>query len=576
MAAALVAPVSAVAQLAGVPGPQAEFIASATGTALHLDALQSGATRVEDTEIAFSGSSAHGVKGLGTAISNEMQRVVQPALANFKSYGRGSGVEVGLGIAPSAENQVILAGKAEVSAPPKAALLTKEIGPVSGDPVVYASVARGQALANFENDPCPTLGADLSRGVGFVADAQLVDTGAGTQTPQLDAPLVAADSPNPDRAVSQTTSHDLLIPQVAKDGTVLGPNFGIMSEVRETIAPITLFKGTANATTIELLGEWVLQAVATGVPGQAYIHYGPGTVSPQSPILRTINQATGAVSNILTFQQVFGNNGTNIPIPGVAEITIGEAPRAIGGAFGSKVTDGGDGTKAAAAVDILRVKLLEQKDASGNVTSRAADLRVGHMEVSSQVPPGGIQCPLPVSKVAVPPSVTVGQNFVTNITIQNPFQCPVTDIKLVDAITIERGSRFKVESTDPKADTLPVGENLDKGTITWNNLGTLQPGASKTVAVTIRSQGRDGLIIDLATASGTLKCPPGTALGNAAVAGKVTAQAAVAGAASLREPVGVGPIPRTGPNPARTAGMGFALMGVASIGWAIRRRIMGV
>jgi hypothetical protein len=571
-AVALVMPVGVGAQVAG---SQADFQAYATGTAVHLDALQSGATRVEDTELAFSGSSVHGVAGLGTVITNEMQRIVQPSLPNFKSYARGAGIEVGLGIAPNAEDQIILAGKVEVSAPPNVSLQTKEVGPVSGDPLAYASVARGQALANFGSDPCSTLGSDLSRGVGYIADAQLVDTGAGIQTPQLDAPVVAADSANPDRTVSQTTSHDLLIPQVAKDGTVVGQNFGLMSEVRETIAPITLFKGTANAITIELLGEWVLQAVATGIPGQAYIQYGPGAVSPSTPIIRTLN-AAGVATNVLTSQQVFGNAGIDIPIPGVADIRIGEAPRAIGGIYASKPTDGGDGTKASAAVNVVSISILEQKDLTGNVTTRAASLLVGHMEVSAQVPAGGIQCPLPVSKVAIPPSLTTGQSFVTNITIQNPFQCPVENVHLTDVITTEKGARFKIEATDPKADTMPLGENLDKATVVFNNLGTIAPGASKTVSVTLRSQGKDGLILDTALASGTLKCPPSSALGQASVSGISLSQSAVRGAAVLREPVGLRALPRTGPSAVHTAIAGAVLLALAGAGFAIlRRRSLG-
>src|SRR5438309_11994023 len=102
-----------------------------------------------------------------------------------------------------------------------------------------------------------------------------------------------------------------------------------MSEVRQTIAPVTLFAGTPNETTIELLGEWVLQTVATGMPGGAWIHYGPGTVSPQTPIVRLID--SGGKRALLSFQDVFGDKGFSFEIPGVAEISIGEAPRAIGG-----------------------------------------------------------------------------------------------------------------------------------------------------------------------------------------------------------------------------------------------------
>src|SRR5438270_6357429 len=103
------------------PG-SAAFSGYATGATLHVDAVQGAAARprVVDAELAFSGESAN-TAGLGSAISNEMSEVVQPAQASKNSYGRGSGVELGLGTtlpADPAANQLILAGLAQQAAAP--------------------------------------------------------------------------------------------------------------------------------------------------------------------------------------------------------------------------------------------------------------------------------------------------------------------------------------------------------------------------------------------------------------------------------------------------------------------------
>lgn len=463
---------------AQVPFGQADFSGYATGTDLHADLLQSGDTRAENTEVAFSGASVDS-RGLTTTIVNELERVVQPELGSKRAYGRGTGLEIGLGVTPEDENQIILAGKAEASAPPPSDLVTEEIGPVPADPLAYASLLRGQAIANYRNDDTCPLGAPLSLGLGYAADVQLVDqAGSDEEEPTLEEPVVAADAPNPERAVSQSRSRTQLVPQTDATGKSLGPDLGLMSEVRETIAPVTFFKNTANEFTIEILGEWVLRAVATGEAKGAYVHYGPGEASPETPIIRIIQD--GEPDNILTFQDLFGEEGLVVEIPGVAELAIGEDPRAIGGNAESAPVTSANGTLAAAAVDVVRVKLLEQTDDQGEVTFRAAQVRLGHMEARAQVPVGGISCGIDITKNAEPSSVQPGEEFTYTVTAINPFSCTLTDVKVVDTITTTPGITFDILSTDPEADSI-VGN-----TITWNDVGPIKPGESVQLRVRIR------------------------------------------------------------------------------------------
>lgn len=577
VAVALLASVLAVAPMvvatAQVPIADADFSGYATGTVLHADAVQNATTRVADVELAYSGASVAS-KGLSSAISNEMQRIVQPAQPTKQTYGRGSGLEAGIVLTPpSTENSIIQAGKAEAAAAPSTDLITKEIGPVKVDPAVYASALRGQAQARWVPNQC-ILGSDLSYGLGYAADAQLIDQGANTQ-PGLDAPVVATDANNPTRAASQSVSHTKLVRQTKKNGDIAGFNFGLLSEVRETIAPVTLLAGTANQTTIEFLGEWVLRTHAGGLTDTAYVHYGPGSVSPQTPILRTINQA-GTVTNNITFQQITGATGFTLDIPNVAEIAIGEDPRAIGGNAASQPAIAANGTSVSAAVDVARIKLLEQKDTSGNVTTRAADLRVGHMEAKSVVPVGGIACGLPVTKTANPTAVAVNQTFVTPITVTNPYDCDLTQVRVSDVVTTTSGAKFKVTAADPalSTPTLPTGDNLSGVTLVWNDIGPIASGASKTITATFLAQDA-GRIDDVASVSAVLANCKGESAGLAGSA--VSAAAAGVSGASNEVKVPVGAVQgvtlaRTGASPAATLFVGLMLLGLAVLGVRFSRR----
>jgi hypothetical protein len=568
-----------------VAGSSADFAASATSSVIHVDAIQSGNMRLADVEVAFSGATAARDK-LSQQVTNEMQRVVQPSIPGKVSYGRGSGAEIGAAISPSGENQVVLAAKVESSALPSTDLLTKDIS-VPLAPLAYVGLARGQSQARWEssNNVCDTLGSDISYGSGYASDVQLLDT-AGEGGPQLTKPVISTDHPSPERAVSQSVSRTILVPQVTRDGQLAGPNFGILSETRQTIAPVTLFRGTANQVTIEFLGEWVMQAVANGTPGGAYVHYGPDAPSPETAILRVIN-AVGQVTNILKFQQLLGNEGLNVNVPGVLELSVGEDPRSIGGDATSAPSTSPDGTFAAAAVDVVRVKLLDQNSVVGGILNtvgvgggqpfHGGDVRVGHMEVSSRVPAGGIACSLPVAKSASSASAPVGSLFSTNIKVSNPFDCAVENVSVTDAVSVERAARFAVEATNPMATSSIAGEGQTGGSIVWGNIGSIASNGSRTVSTSMRAQGGDGVVNDKAMATGTLSCPASSGLGRTKISGLSVSRVALAGP-SAQVRVGVGGarvsslaasetpmLPRTGYTSALTAALGFMLLSLGAV-----------
>ena len=485
-AAGIVAGVVGVAPArAAIPFATAAFSGSAVGSTVHTDALNSGDTRIANADIALA-SSAVNSKGITAAATNENGRVINPALGASKfSYGRGQGLEVGIAAAPPDDGQILLAGKAEVAAPPTGHD-SQQVGPVDADPVAWASAAQGTADARWNTETC-ILGEDIARGIGFVADAQLVDAGADEET-GLDGPVLSTDATDPFRDVSQTTAGQYFAPNSAGA-------FGLTSYVAQTIAPVSLLRGNLDLT-VEVLGEWVMKAFASGVPGQSTVTYRPtkdengNPVTDSTPILRFIvGSEPTEVTTVLTFQQVFGEEGfSDISIPGVIELVVGEDPRAIGGDATTNPAIAADGTSVAAAVDVVRLKLAD---------GALGDVRVGHMEAKATVPAGGVTCPIPVTKVATPPIVNSTSapdgKFLTTITIKNAFACPLENVSMIDEMIRKTGDvTFEIDegnaNNDPKkgAGAVFTKKSSTAATASYANLGTIPVGGSKIVKVYTR------------------------------------------------------------------------------------------
>lgn len=495
---------------AQVPIAVADFSGHAIGSVVHTHLFESSGNRFISAEVAYSGASADS-KSLSSSLIGELKRVLHPAQPGKFAYGRGSGFEIGFSKStPVESSDMVLSGLAEVWAPGAEGPVTNQITLLSNDPLAHAALLRGEAQSDFSPQTCP-LGKDLSRGLGYVADAQLVDldTGPGSGS-ALEQPLIALDAPNPERAVSQSMSRTALVPQLAADGTVLGPNLGVMSETRQTIAPVTIFKGGGSQFTIEVLGEWVLRAVATGLQGGAYIHYGPAAASPETPVLRVLN-SSGVPTNIITLQQWLGAEGLTVPLPGAGQIVIGEDPRAIGGdALSDPVVVGG--TAAAAAVDVVRVELLNSE------SFEAVDLRIGHFEVAADAPAGGILCGLNVAKRANPESVSPGQEFTYFVTVTNPYDCILNNVKVVDTVSTTTGVTYSILSQTPPASSAATN------VLTWLDVGPILPGASTELLVKVRvsPDSAGGLFTNHVLATSDCGLDTGQAIVNVNLRGEVT------------------------------------------------------
>src|SRR5581483_4236935 len=171
----------------------------------------------------------------------------------------------------------------------------------------------------------------------------------------------------------------------------------------------------------------------------------------------------------ITTQTLFGPTGLNVSIPNVANISIGGPPRMIGGSVDSKPVQ--TATLTAAAVDVVSVQLL---DTSG---AHLADVRVGHMENATAVPAGGITCGIGLVKTTDHNTVTPGQDFHWTVTVTNPNDCVLQQLKVVDTITADPNVVWSVQDTSPNAD------QMAKGGVTWNDVGPLNPGQSKALLI---------------------------------------------------------------------------------------------
>ncbi|MDX6274451.1 MAG: hypothetical protein QOJ92_1661 [Frankiales bacterium] len=473
------------------PFASSNAYAAATGTVAHLGGVIAAPNQLVTVEDAYSGATV-GPAGLGTAYVNEMNALVQPKLPGTgdldgnKSYGRGSGAEVGLQQAlPTLENQLKLQ-RVAVSAPASKSK-QDEVLSLPANPVIDASVLRGKAEANWNPDGTCILGKPISFGEGYAADTVVVP-GA---TPVASSDPLAADF---SRSITQ------LVPQTSKTGQNLGTALGLLAENRQVIAPVTLFPGTANQLQITVAGQWVLQAVAGGVPGSAFVRYAPeGFSDPSTPVV-TVTLGTGATKMTIasvTLQDILGNTGLTIPIPGVATIRIGVPPHKIGD-FAKAAVVSPDGTSAAAAVDVVSVT---------NVVAGLADLRIGHMEATARVPAGGVSCALPVAKTVDKDPVGAGETFTYTITVTNPYDCILTKVHVVDEVTATKGVIWTVISADPTA------YKLTDSLVEWNDVGPIAAHSSKDLKILIR--------VDASTAAGkftdhaaaTALCGSGTANG---------------------------------------------------------------
>jgi hypothetical protein len=542
----------AAAQLSATP-----FSGYGSGDVIAVNALTLNTTQVAGLRAAASGGNVNSAaSGLTTRI-NEFGQNVGPARADKNAYGRGAAVEAGVLTntpQPVDINQIILSGLAEAYAPPPSPLVRAAID-IPVNPTLFARTAAGEAQATYDPLYCP-VGKPITFGRGFAENLELLGTGSEADG-SITAPLLGTSvTEGTNRATTQSRTVTYVIAN--GDGT-----FGLVSETRQTLAPITLNLG-ATAVIIEVAGELGLRTVATGKPGGASVtHLGDPLLTISTVTLGVTVPVLGPV----TLSSLVGPGGLGLPvIPGLT-LTLGGRPRALNGAFGTPPQTAADGTSASGAIDLLRLAALD-----------LADIGLFHMEGQVQVPAGGFRCEIPVSKVASVDPVMVGQDFNYVITIptdaamfQRFFACDLINISVVDTVTTESGSpRIQLISASN-------GGVISGNTVTWANIGNYQRGSPPivlTITARIPTNSGAGVLRDTVNVSAALGNCQGTATdgsdivqGNARLDGS-----AITGAVTLVAPnVSRGNLAATGGNSwPLVAGGGFLLAALGLV--RLRRR----
>jgi len=532
--------------------------------------------------VAHSAANSQGL----TNITDELGDSVSAANGGQAAHGFGEALELNVVGQP-----IQLVAPASAEAPPTGPEVVNTLLNLPVSNLASVAAVRGRASARFNDagNVC-IVGADLARGVGEAADARLLGTAGGALG--LSNPLIATQTGG-NNAVS-SSSRQLLTGQVRADGSVAGPKLGVLSEVTQTVVPVAITDPTGNlAISVEVAGVFQLKAFAGGLPGTGFIEYNPATTG-QAPVIRLTVPPTGTLGNLLgpifnalapaTQGLLQFNNTTGqllIPLGPVLQllqplvdllaqvgIVIGERPRAIGGAVGSAPLQAGDGTASAAAIDLVRIK---PAGALAALAGLVGDVRVGHMEVLSFAPAGGIDCPgLGVGKSTDRDPVQVGESFVYTITATNPYDCTLTNVRVQDDITPSSGVSFSVGTTNPAASSSSDLANGGKRVV-FDDIGPIGPRGSKAVQIqlTVNSATRQGRISDTATV--TASCATGGGTGttnvNFNLSGSVTLNAPQVGGVGVS-----GELPRTGRNDGTFLLIGLSfLMALAGLE-AIRRR----
>ena len=402
-----------------------------------------------------------------------------PAFAAGEAKAHGRALETHIGdedITPEESEP------ADAQAPPSTGPVTKQ-QEYGVQALFHASSLAASAGARAVPNGC-VIGSNLSYGIGSVTDPRAADRNGI----RGEAPLLALNAEG-GRAVSTSQSRMFLAPPVDDQS-----GFGLVAQTRQTVAPITLGADPENPLLIEVAGEWVLSVYSDGKT-QFKATFGPDPNSLQDkedswPVLRIVQGKPGKDQKLftMTLGQVIGKEGKQeAPFLGNT-ITVGENPRALGDEEGVQNPIESPNLVAAAA-DVVRIQ-----------TNSGDDIRIGHMEAAVMVPPEGVRCPgVGLVKKASPENVRAGDRFSWEITVSNPNDCTLRDVKIVDTPAPSKGVHFTVKSTSSGAD------QAADGTITFDPLDQLPLGGVRTLRIEAVADetSAPGTIANSVTAAGT-------------------------------------------------------------------------
>jgi len=531
------------------------------------DALTVGSTNLAQISLAQSASGVSNGK-MQTVNTVGEDLLTTKSATGHNAYGRAAGVSVNLGQGDASIPQIQLT-QAEAVSPPPNQFKTARILNLPLAPLATVDVQPDIATANTpSNGDFCVLGPNtpISAGQATIANAEVLPVAAGQA-------VVAADG------TVQENSLEMLEPN--KSG-----NFGLSSTTLLHTGEIQLFKGIPGAEIdIKVVNPLALQAFAAG-DNSSFVTYGSG--DKKKDVLTINGQG-------LTVEDLFGTEGLTIDAAGLLRIQIGGKPT---------ISVGND--KVSAEADLISIQVISLNNTTASnvggplapvlnpiltpvlkaldpVTSqlnkaltdagikKGADIRIGHFESNAQVPSGGIECHIPVSKTPSSQTVSAGHPFTVTLSADNPYNCTLTNVKFDDAIQSEVGDvKWTVGDTTPNADK--TSTNSD---VTWSSLPDIKPGGhdDATITINVPADSPSGKLEDTLTV--TADCATGNANGSATATG--TANVSLNGTVTLHGPTVQGlanthvKLPNTGSSPWLPIGGGLLAATGLSL-FALRRR----
>ena len=555
----------AVPATAAAGGPYGGFASAEVAHAHALDVMD---TKVANVELGQANAVVRSV-GLPNAIYNEFNRPILPkGFTSKNSYGQGSVLGVGLGVGKDDPNQIEpFVSQAATANGPK--LDDKDPLHVPASPLAWVDGLHTTAAANWNPDTC-VIGEPISAGFSRAAAAEAINIDAAMGTNADDSfkqALLRA-------GVVESSSFEQLYPGA-------GEGLGLASVALTHAVHLVLLKGTANEFSVDVGPaklivkvdgthhankadniQYEAPIVSINPPGQPSIHILPDQVTDPTGIDIQIPPGAGDAGQDLLLR---------LKIATLGNLMSSTGPRVNGNVNAA-------GTQASATVNVLDLQVLNIPE----VPAELARVSVGHLEAAAEVPAGGINCPIPVTKTPDVETVQSGKSFTTTIKVDNPWSCPLVLSNVTDQInTIEGTSTFQVTSAtpDPTSPDLPTADGLTSAKVEWTkNLPTIDPGKSATFTVTLKTGGGAGKIKDIATAAGAVtNCKPAPGTGETTETGITNVKVPVTGTGTLTVPetsvLAVTPhLPRTGVADSTYAMAGLLMLAAALGGGTVLRR----
>jgi hypothetical protein len=364
---------------------------------------------------------------LNGAISTE-----QLAVADNKAPGAGTGPDV----------HTVLAGKI--------------------DPLLRASVATVSAQSTWNPNGCVAPGTAISTATSQLADAQLFP-GTPIET--------TIDNARGGTVLSRSTVG--LVDMAGQTGK------GVRSTSVTQLTGITLFKGTSNQLTINVIAPPVVTAIAGGQPGTARVTY-------NHPVLQVLDAKGNKLGELNA-----SSANTSLDLSPLAILSLGKLTSTISKA----------GTSAVGHADLLMVKLLDPPAPFNPGTL----LRIAGGDVSALAPAGGVRCTgasvagpaagetnlggitlscgsaNPLRELQIGPSTlqtVAGSLFTYAMSVSNRGDCTLEHVGVVGSVNGPPGST--ITTTSPGADT------VSGLTATWKDIGPLMPNATKVLLMTVQ------------------------------------------------------------------------------------------